>query len=464
MSASAELDAAYRGFPPFSEWAKCMVDVSRWGRYTHELNRLKGEAPGRLARALEVVKRAAAVDTGAIEGLYETDRGFTFTVAMEMAHWEAALAERGANVTALFRSQLAAYDYVLDLATLRTPIAEAWIRTLHERICAAQETYPVRTEIGSQEHPLPKGMYKVLPNHVARPDGQFHSYAPVDMTAPEMHRLCQELRGDEFLRAHPVLQASYAHYALVVVHPFADGNGRVARALESVFMVRSQFVPLLILADTRRDYIAALEAADAGAHQIFVDFVLERALDAFRLTVESLKSAEGPALETTVTGLRSLYVTKGGYSQRDVDEAGYRLFEIFRREVEKRAWEVSVEGVFTIKVDALSGDHGVRNVSYRLPVEPKRLGLRFVTAPPIEALVHKVFGLEVPKDCGVEDDLAIVEVEGSGRFESRVSELAPAPNTAVQMRVTIAVERMTADALDELRREAARKMNREPSP
>lgn len=30
-----------------------------------------------------------------------------------------------------------------------------------------------------------------------------------------------------FVKAHPVLQAAWAHFAFVAVHPFADGNGRV---------------------------------------------------------------------------------------------------------------------------------------------------------------------------------------------------------------------------------------------
>jgi len=63
------------------------------------------------------VKRAAALDTGAIEGLYEVDRGFTYTVAFETAAWEVELAKKGENVRPLFEAQLHAYDYVLDLAT-----------------------------------------------------------------------------------------------------------------------------------------------------------------------------------------------------------------------------------------------------------------------------------------------------------------------------------------------------------
>src|SRR5713226_9468302 len=77
-------DALYRPFPSFEEWStKCAIDPTRWDRYTGELRRHRQASPDLLPRALEIVRRAAAFDTGAIEGLYETDRGFTITVALQ---------------------------------------------------------------------------------------------------------------------------------------------------------------------------------------------------------------------------------------------------------------------------------------------------------------------------------------------------------------------------------------------
>jgi Fic family protein len=146
-------------------------------------------------------------------------------------------------VKSLFEAQLHAYDYVLDLATKAEPISEAAIRALHSEVCRAQSTYRVVTGIGPQEQALPKGQYKILPNHVRTRKGTDHSYAPVDVTPAEMARLVAELRSDAFLGAHPVVQAAYAHYCLAVVHPFADGNGRVARALASAFTYRAISMP-----------------------------------------------------------------------------------------------------------------------------------------------------------------------------------------------------------------------------
>ncbi len=268
------------------------------------------------------------------EGLYEVDRGFTFTVAMETAAWEAALEKKGETARSLIEAQLKAYEYVVDFATKSEPITEAAIRALHEQVVKGQRTYRVVTPIGLQEQPLPKGQYKVLPNHVRRRDGKMHSYAPADLTPAEMHRLVSELRSEAFLAAHPVLQASYAHYAFVVIHPFADGNGRVARALASVFMLRARSIPMLILADQRYEYFGALEAADRGDAQAFVDFTLDRALDAMQLVQESIQAGGYRPIHESLKDLESLYVTRGGYTHDQVDDAGRRLYEAVFSEVE----------------------------------------------------------------------------------------------------------------------------------
>src|SRR5258708_4009997 len=225
------VDKDYQPFPSFEAWSSATtLDVDQWKRSVEPLQSLRRLPREVFAKARSIATRASAVDTGAIEGLYETDRGFTFSVATEGAAWEAAAAGKGPLFRGLFEGQLKAYEYVLDFATRNRPFAEALIRTLHEEICAGQETYQVYTEVGVQTRPLPKGQYKTNPNHVLLADGSIHAYCPVDLTPSEMHRLVSELQSEAFNRASPVQQAAYAHYAFVAIHPFPDGNGRVARA------------------------------------------------------------------------------------------------------------------------------------------------------------------------------------------------------------------------------------------
>lgn len=448
-----EADANYRSFPSFSDWTRCRVDDVRWKRYTAILQERGSTSPEQLAEAQEVVKRAAAVDTGALEGLYEVDRGFTFTVATQAAIWEASLDSKGQQVRALIESQLRAYDYVLDVATQHIPLSESWIRTLHRELCVSQETYSVVTEVGPQTHRLPLGEYKHLPNHVRTREGAIHSYAPVDLVSAEMHRLVTILRSDEFLAAHPVLQASYAHYAFVMIHPFADGNGRVARALSSIFTYRSHSVPLLILVENRKEYLDSLAAADQGDLQSFVDFVMERALDAILLVNESLGAAGTPHPVEALNSLEALFTTRGGYSQEQVDEAGQRLLDLIYREMVEQRKSLLTGERLRLDVGVQDGAYVISLPNSRIPTYggARKLWLALLTSAPLASQVERQFGIAVPEDAGGEDDVSLIDTGSQRRvFTARISELVPSVTAALQMRATIAVQRILGEALQEL--------------
>ena len=310
--ASAEMatvDALYRPFAAFAGWGE-VGEMHRhlWDRFSAALEeRRRPAAPQQLARAVRVAVRSAAIDTGAIEGLYQVDRGFTMSVALQALAWEQALAERGEGVRELFEAQLSAYELVIDSVTGRVPPSEMWLRSLHERICAPQKTYRVLTARGWQRQELTQGRYKELPNHVLLADGTFHAYAPVAEVAPEMHRLLQQLRSRAFEEAHPVEQAAYAHYALTAVHPFADGNGRVARALASVYFYRSLSIPLVVFAHQRPQYFDAVEKADRGDPAPWLAFVADRGIDTMQLIVESLRSGAAPRPDEVAERLDSIF-------------------------------------------------------------------------------------------------------------------------------------------------------------
>jgi Fic family protein len=447
-------DALYKPFAPFSNWANCSVDRVRVDRYSTELNRLKAESEDTLKRALEIVKRAAAVDTGAIEGLYDTDRGgFTYTVAVQAAHWEAALAKKGPKVGALFESQLKAYDFVLDFATQEMPIAEAWIRELHKVVCESQDTYEVHTAVGTQYQSLPKGKYKDNANHVRARDGSIHPWAPVDLTPREMHRFCDELRSNAFNEAHPIMQSAYAHNAFVSVHPFADGNGRVARALASVFTYRAESIPLLILKGDA-EYLPALEAADHGDIQRFVDFIFEKAIDTIRLTEQSFKAAKAPSLEAALNELTGLYILGKGDSPNLVDEAGDKLFNAFKDQINERFDLVDLPNVVSLGSLSFGMIEEVLEKDYHV-VGKYSSGFVISSAEPFEADVHRYFQVEAPNDATGEDFVLIRCLDSPDIFEATLSELTPEPTVAVRLRLSVWSDKLIAEALNELSTRAA---------
>lgn len=459
-----QLDLLYKPFPAFTDWTNCAIKEDRLRQHTAMLKEARQNAtPEIMGKALEIVRRAAAVDTGAIEGLYTVDRGFTLTIAMQAATWQAALETKGGKVRSIIESQLQVYDSILDMATQNTPVIEAWIRALHEQLCRAQETYTVYTSSGSQEHILPLGQYKQMPNHVLRRDGTTHSYAPVDMTPHEMQRLLSELNTPEFLAADYVLQASYAHYAFVCIHPFADGNGRVARALASVYSYRALSVPYMLLLQDKPQYLDALEAADAGKYQSFVDFTIERVIDAIDLASESINAAIAPQPENIKNRIRDLFITKGGLTHRLVDEAAGKLFSAFTNEISRRAQESQIPNMLSINFSPsnTSGRKAIRP-GYRTELWGQGgpvVQIDFRTEPPVQAAVSQHFYMEVPLDAGPDDEVFIRNGSNTNEFfPARMSDIWPNLRDAVHLRLSIFVEKIFGEALGEVHAQAAARL------
>jgi fido (protein-threonine AMPylation protein) len=452
----ANADAAYRPFPPFSKWAEVDVDMERWRRCESTLEELRSADAGARARALEIVRRAAAVQTGAIEGLYPADRGFTFTVAAQSALMEGALERRTDKERALIQDQLAAYEHVLDFATRRVPVAEAWIRELHRELCKGQSTYRVHTPSGDQEHELPLGAYKSMPNHVLLRDGSIHSYSPVLETPREMERLVSELASAEFAAAHPIVQAAYAHHALVAIHPFADGNGRVARALGSVYTCRAYSLPLFIFEDARSRYFDALATADLGRPAPFVDFVLQCCVDAVNVTAESFRAASQRPSDEISEGWTALYKTQGGFEHRQVDQAAKNLSASFARAWAAQAASLGPEGT-EIDIRPVDAQGGTVPEGTRLPIDPPagQVIILARSAPPANAAMKVPYGFVVPVNCKPSGEVQILDQRGTAVFAARIDELLPAPGSAVELRLAIAVDGLHRSVLSELQRRAA---------
>lgn len=399
----------YRPFPAVREWRHDFVpDVA--DRYASRLTALRAEIQqSDLDRAVEVATRYAAVDTGAIEGLYSVDRGFTRTIATQAAAWEATLRSHGEHVEKSIQDALDGYEMVLDAVTHQLPVTEAWIRRLHEVMCGSQGTFTVYTDLGPQQHDLPLGQYKTNPNSPTNAStGTVHHYAPVDDTGPEMARLVGELASEEFAALHPVVQAAYAHYAFVCVHPFADGNGRVSRALASVYLYRSPGVPLVVFADQRDAYLDALEAADGGRHDSFVRFVEQRVIDAVGLVEAHLPDDEAPSREQSLRSIEELTRSARTLANADVDSAALRLLTLCQNALETAAHEhVSPSLALHISVGsgAVTGPPGTRT-----PQQTRSLRLvASSTDAPVSASVMSEFAVFAVLSDDASTDLAVYE-------------------------------------------------------
>jgi Fic family protein len=175
------------------------------------------------------------------------------------------------------------YGLIAALASRRARISEAQIGCLH-RVVTEQGPAP-----GQGGGDPGAARYRSVEIDVKRPDGSGLEGAPPERIGREMRRFIDELSSRQFACGHPAVQAAYAHYGLVAVHPFIDGNGRAARALGSVYLYRGVRIPLFVFLDQQNDYDDALTAARDHNCLPFVRFVFDAAVAGIALFQEAFK-------------------------------------------------------------------------------------------------------------------------------------------------------------------------------
>jgi Fic family protein len=155
-----------------------------------------------------------------------------------------------------------AIGYVRALARGAAGFNEADVRNLHRLIVL-------------RSHPAIAGRYADQGRYVLTDAGRQAFPPPA---------LVPALMGDfaAWLVAAPSepITAFDAHRRLVDIHPFNDGNGRTARLLMNLILIRGGYPPVAVRPEDRPAYIRALQEAQAGGGAARFDVLLYERLDA----------------------------------------------------------------------------------------------------------------------------------------------------------------------------------------
>ena len=236
---------------------------------------IKGEREGSTPQAfqafLDRLRRSWAIETGIIEGLYTLDRGVTQTLIEKGI--VAEYIERSStnkdpdDLVRMLDDHLQAIDLVYKYIQVGNPLTRSFVRQLHSTFTANQNTYRPVNQFGvGFDAALDRGAFKKLPNNPTRPDGTLHEYCPSEQVDSELDNLLyfyNECQKDQDTY-HPLLTGAWLHHRFTQIHPFQDGNGRVARALLTWHLVKEDFLPIVVSRDDRSRYIGALESGDRG--------------------------------------------------------------------------------------------------------------------------------------------------------------------------------------------------------
>jgi Fic family protein len=222
-----------------------------------ELDRLRGHAPGSLvdrehAHDFELTYTSNAIEgntLSAAETMLVIEQGITIGGKPLKDHLEAL-------------DHFDALRFVRILASENSPLNEADIRNLHRLVV-------------QRSNPEIAGRYADRGRFVATDTGRHAFPSPAEVPA---------LMGDfaHWLAAAPATPetAFTAHRRLVDLHPLNDGNGRTARLLMNLVLLRAGYPPVAVRPEDRPAYIAALQDAQGGRGAEGFDRLLYERLDA----------------------------------------------------------------------------------------------------------------------------------------------------------------------------------------
>lgn len=210
--------------------------------------------------------REWSIETGLIERLYVLDRGVT-QLLIERGIDEALIphgnGQHPASVAAMIQDHHAAVESVFRFVKNERPLSTSYVKEMHAVITRNQQWTDAADAQGRiSKVRLIHGDYKKWPNNPSRPDGSIHQYCPPEHVAAEMDRLIELYLSH--VNTAPEVEAAWLHHRFAQIHPFQDGNGRVARALATLVFVKSGWFPLVVRDKDRERYLDALESADSG--------------------------------------------------------------------------------------------------------------------------------------------------------------------------------------------------------
>jgi Fic family protein len=161
-----------------------------------------------------------------------------------------------------------AYRLLTHLATTEEPITIATIQALHqlvmEKLLDAEDV----------------GQFRSMPVHIS---GSRLTPPAAKRVQGLMREWCAWLSGAGQVYL-PVVRAAIAHHGFLAVHPYRDGNGRTARLVLNLMLMREGYPPALLLQEWRLGYLQALAMADTGRLNPLINLIgraVEQGLDLY---------------------------------------------------------------------------------------------------------------------------------------------------------------------------------------
>lgn len=151
------------------------------------------------------------------------------------------------------RNDAEAFDFIVQLVQQKTPFSQETIQYIHEIV-----TKGLLKDAGKYR----TGNVRITGSSITPP-----RYTKIILLMDEyIHTI-------KSLKIHPLKKAAFIHHRLVWIHPFFDGNGRLARLVTNLFLMQQGYPPVILKQDQRKTYYNVLHQADNGTVRPLAEFI-----------------------------------------------------------------------------------------------------------------------------------------------------------------------------------------------
>ena len=168
------------------------------------------------------------------------------------------------------------------------------------------------------------GEWKENPNYLYSSTGERIDFAPPEDVPKLMNALINWLnnhldipkRKKKKYDLHPLLIAAGFHTQFIKIHPFGDGNGRMARIMTNLVLMLCGYVPAIIKLDNRTDYYTAINNSSLDKPENLAKVLGLATIESLEIAI---KAAKGLAIEEEEDMDKELKLLQLKLKQKQVD-------------------------------------------------------------------------------------------------------------------------------------------------
>ena len=290
-----------------------------------------------------------------------------------------------------------ALKLIYDLAEDKErQLTEKFIREINEILLVRPFYKEAITPDGQQtRREIKIGAYKSFPNSVLLQNGEIFHY-PSPAETPAMMNDLMNWYNEASLnkKLQPLEVAAEFHYKFVCIHPFDDGNGRIARLLMNYHLLKNDCPPVIIKTADKKNYLFTLREADTGNIEAFKSYIAEQLIWSYEICIKAGKGEsidEAGDWEKKVEILKKEVKTKEDISIKKnkdlitniIVNDGIALFNSIKTKlsvfndlfnenktnvsIDERKWEIMVPGqIFNLAIENINDYSASFSFSYIL--------------------------------------------------------------------------------------------------